>query len=247
LSAYVDNELDSEESATVRRHLESCGACRERLQALDALGRLVRQAPYYSAPATLHARLASAQAAAGRGPRLRAGVLTRGRFTWAVMTALATAAILTIGVLVWRPPSPPGIEARGIADTIVDNHLRALVGDHLLDVASTDRHTVKPWFQGRLDFSPPVEDLAAQGFPLIGGRAEYVGGHQAAALIYRRGQHTINVFVWPAPADGAATPMESRTMRGYHLRHWSRPGMTWWAISDLNEAELDTFVQALAR
>jgi anti-sigma factor (TIGR02949 family) len=257
LSAYVDDELDRDESATLRRHLETCPTCRQRLAALDDLGRLIRRAPYYAAPDTLRARLASTRGRAWRRPWTWPRSPMSGSVRWAAAATIAVAATLAIAALVWRSPttgrdgSSSADATTRIAETIVDNHVRALVGEHLLDVASTDRHTVKPWFQGRLDFAPPVEDLAGIGFPLIGGRAEYIAGHQAAALVYRRGQHSINLFVWPASTDDtsttASTSMEARSLRGYHVRRWSRMGMTFWAVSDLNDAELSAFAQALQR
>ncbi len=118
------------------------------------------------------------------------------------------------------------------------------MGAHLFDVRSTDQHTVKPWFLGKLDFSPPVDDLAPLGFPLIGGRLDYLAGRPVAALVYQRRQHTINVFVWPA-ADSSEAPTDTRALRGFQVRHWTRDGMTLWAVSDLNGTELDEFARAL--
>ena len=118
------------------------------------------------------------------------------------------------------------------------------MGEHLFDVRSTDQHTVKPWFLGKLDFSPPVNDLARAGFPLTGGRLDYVAGRTVAALVYMRGQHTINVFVWP-DASSASRASAARTIRGFHVRHWALAGMSYWAVSDVNDADLEQFVHAL--
>ena len=131
-----------------------------------------------------------------------------------------------------------------VAQEVVGSHVRALMGDHLFDVQSTDQHTVKPWFLGKLDFSPPVTDLAQAGFPLTGGRLDYLTGHPVAALVYTRGQHTINVFIWPEGSD-AIRSSEARAIRGFHVRHWTRGGMAYWAVSDVNDADLDQFVHAL--
>jgi anti-sigma factor RsiW len=124
-----------------------------------------------------------------------------------------------------------------LAGNVLSAHLRSLAGTHLLDVPSSDQHTVKPWFNGKVDFSPAVKDV--EGFPLLGGRLEYFDGHPAAALVYGRRQHIINLFTWPAAAPIAET---SETRNGYHLQSWSGNGMVFWAVSDLNEAELRQFV-----
>ena len=131
-----------------------------------------------------------------------------------------------------------------VAQEVVSSHVRAMMGEHLFDVRSTDQHTVKPWFLGKLDFSPPVTDLAQAGFPLTGGRLDYVAGRPVAALVYTRGQHTINVFVWPEASDAVRSP-DARAIRGFHVRHWTHGGMSYWAVSDVNDADLDQFVHAL--
>ena len=125
---------------------------------------------------------------------------------------------------------------QALAENVLSAHLRSLNGTHLLDVPSTDQHTVKPWFAGKIDFSPPVKDVP--GFPLLGGRLEYLDGHPAAALIYGRRAHVINLFVWPS---AASAPEPARSLNGYHLRSWTSDGMAFWAISDLNDSELAQF------
>ena len=131
-----------------------------------------------------------------------------------------------------------------LVEEIVDGHVRSLMADHLLDVQSGDQHTVKPWFLGKLDFSPPVVGPRPLGFPLAGGRLDYLEGRPVAALVYLRRQHTINVFVSRERGPALAS-IQVRSVRGFHVHHWMRDGMSFWAVSDLNDAELTEFVRAL--
>jgi anti-sigma factor RsiW len=229
LDAYADGELDVDSAHDVRDHASGCPNCRRRISEREALGSLLRAAPYYSAPESLRTNLAA---------RTTRSIWPRRVFTWAAAAAIA--GVLAGGVALLRTTSAPGT---GIADEVVAGHVRSLMADHLFDVQSTDRHTVKPWFLGKLDFSPPVVDPAAAGFPLVGGRLDYLDGRPVAALVYQRHKHTINVFVFPA--SGAAATPTSVQVRGFQVHHWISGGMSFWAVSDLNEAELTQFVRIL--
>jgi anti-sigma factor (TIGR02949 family) len=233
LDAYLDRELGREASATVREHVAACPACRRQLAERETLARLVRSAPYYAAPERLRARAIAQQSARTHSARR---VLT-----WAAAAVLVVSAGAVTAL--WRPPSRGG---DAIASEVVDSHVRSLMANHLFDVQSTDLHTVKPWFLGKLDFAPPVVDLASIGFPLVGGRLDYVGGRPVAALVYQRQKHTINVFVSPAAGQPSARDLVL-TVRGFNLRHWIDNGMSFWAVSDLNSAELGELAAALER
>jgi anti-sigma factor (TIGR02949 family) len=228
LEPYVDRELDADSIAAIRSHVGACASCRQRVAEREMLGRLVRSVPYRLAPDRLRARvLAHVQ-------RRRS---LHHLLTWAAAAVLIVSA--GAGIMFVRSAT---IQSDALIEDLVDSHVRSLLAEHLFDVQSTDQHTVKPWFLGKLDFSPPVIDLAPAGFPLVGGRLDYVSRRPVAALISQRQKHTINVFIWPASNQGSA-PRE-RTIRGFNVRHWVRNGMSFWAVSDLNESELNVFVRA---
>ena len=154
---------------------------------------------------------------------------------------MAAAAIVLLALVPFlRGPSTEEILAR----EVVSSHVRSLMANHLADVPSSDQHTVKPWFNGKLDFSPPVVDLANQGFALVGGRLDYLNNRPVAALIYQRDKHLINLFIWPS-SESSDSGIKSEIRQGYHLFHWTRSGMTYWAVSDVEEGQLQEFVQRL--
>ena len=230
LDAYVDRELDVQTAMSVRAHLAECASCRRRVAEREALGDMIRASPYYSAPDRLRARITGQLARSGSSRRMLA---------WAAAAVLAVSVTGAMALL-----TSARARDEGVVEQVVDGHVRALMADHLFDVQSTDRHTVKPWFLGKLDFSPPVADLAAIGFPLVGGRLDYVVGRPAAALVYQRRQHTINLFVYPEDSAAGAA-VHGRRVRGFQVHHWVRDRMAFWVVSDLNDAELIQFVRAL--
>jgi anti-sigma factor RsiW len=154
-------------------------------------------------------------------------------------TGFAAACLaLLVAIAGTRPSGQQRIEQE-----VVSSHVRSLMANHVYDVASSDQHTVKPWFDGKLDFAPPVKDLVAQEFPLAGGRLDYIGNRAVAALVFQRHKHIINLFIWPVK-DADASPTVSPPIQGYNVVRWSAHGMTFWAVSDLNETELMEFAQA---
>lgn len=234
LDAFVDNELWPAEAAEVRGHLASCVACSRIVADRESLGRLLRQLPYYRAPDALRARIADARAR----PRFNVGL-----FTWAAVLALAVSLGATFEIARFARSGTIGATTDAVADAVVGDHVRALREARLFDVQSSDQHTVKPWFLGKLDFSPPVDDLSSIGFPLVGGRLDRVRGQFVATLVYQRRRHPISLYIWPV-ADGAVADAV-RSVRGFQVRHWTRNGMSFWAVSDLNDAELSEFVRGL--
>jgi len=232
LPAYADQELGVVEALEVQRHLEGCADCQREYAAQRIVSaRIKKEAVYFDAPPHLAHRINAAlpQDVSRAKPR---------HINWLNFgTALAAGLALAWSVgLYLNLPS----DQEKITEEVVASHVRSLQVDHLSDVASSDQHTVKPWFNGKLNFSPPVVDLAPQGFPLIGGRLDYLGGRPVAALIYRRAQHPINLYVWPSSDKDSAPQLQNR--QGYHLVRWTWDGMNYWTVSDLAANELENFV-----
>jgi anti-sigma factor RsiW len=239
IDGYLDNELDLMGNTEMDDHLRGCIVCSQMYRDQRALRDAVRSPGlYFSAPDELrhHVQASLRQAAAVRAPSRKMS------WQWIRIAAPVAAAVVIALTLVpiFRVPSAVSITAQ----EVVSSHIRSLMADHLADVPSSDKHTVKPWFDGKLDFAPPVEDLASQGFPLVGGRLDYVNNRPVAALIYRRRKHYINLFVWPSTqkTSNEGAPV---TVQGYHVFHWEKAGMVYWTVSDLEESELEKFVQIL--
>uniref|UniRef100_Q02A37 Putative transmembrane anti-sigma factor n=1 Tax=Solibacter usitatus (strain Ellin6076) TaxID=234267 RepID=Q02A37_SOLUE len=221
LSAHLDDELDVATSLEMERHLAACPNCRRAHAANLALRDAIRGADLYYEPPPHLAK------------KIRAAVAPPSRFAWRWPAVAALAAAAALFAVLWlRSNSEPRLVAE-----VVASHVRSLQAGHLVDVPSSDRHTVKPWFQGKLDFSPPVPDIPE----LVGGRLDYLNGRPVAALVYQRRRHQINVFVWPSPATA---PLSLHSTNGYQVVHWSTAGMEWWAVSDMNGPELMDFAKA---
>lgn len=237
LEAYADNELDLGRALDIERHLDDCPACRQRVSSVRSLRRGIGNARLYrTAPASLKSEILKklAPSSVVELPRFRSN-----RGMWLAAAAALLLAVLLLGV--WFRPGEPKLVAE-----VVDGHRRSLLAAHLADVMSTDRHTVKPWFQGKLDFSPKVEDPAEQGFPLVGGRLDLIADRPVAALVYRRGEHRINLFTWPE-AGGRETGIATFSRQGFNVVHWCSGEMNFWAVSDLNQDELRQFAALLRK
>lgn len=232
LAAYIDDELGVADVIRIEQHLAGCAPCRAACDEVLSL-RANLAGLSYKPPSGLALR---ARERVRQAARKEVG---HKRQYW---TAAAAAIVIVAGLGLLLVTSPS--QRSPAAAEIFAAHLRSLQAAHLLDVPSSDRHTVKPWFQGKLDFAPPVRDLASSGWILQGGRLDYVNGRAVAALVYQRRKHIINVFVWPD--RGRADDLILRQdHRGYHLLHWSDSAMTYWLISDLDPAELLDFARAL--
>ena len=245
VSGYLDGELDLVRTIEMETHLKNCTVCSRELENQQALRDALRRGSLaYAAPAALRERIQSSlNASTTRDVPKR----TRSWTTLPIWQWAAAFAVLAVcSVTAWQFAA--GVHApsndQRIAAEVFASHVRSLEANHLMDVASTDQHMVKPWFDGKLDFSPPVEDLASDGYPLVGGRLDYLQGREVAALVYQRRKHFINVFVWPdGSGSSSARAVESR--QGYNLMRWSRGGFQFWAASDVSAADLAEFVRLL--
>jgi anti-sigma factor RsiW len=258
MDGYLDGELDPITSQTIEQHLRECHKCDQAYKTHGSLIRAIGNAtPYYKAPAELRERIQSSlrEEIAERplrnvAPDARSLILGGRRgprtvpsgipWNWlALAAAIIFAAIITLNLM-------PRLQRPGndqfLATQLIASHVRSLMANHLTDVASSDQHTVKPWLDAKLDFAPAVVDLSSEGFPLIGGRLDYLDNRPVAALIYQRRKHFINLFVWPAAPDATKTP-KTITHQGYQLVHWVDSDFNYWAVSDVNEKDLEAFKQ----
>src|ERR1700730_103190 len=258
MDGYLDGELDLITSQTIEQHLRECHKCDQAYKTHGSLIRAIGNAtPYFKAPAALRERIQSSlrESIAGRPtrnvvrdsqvlfrrrqPELRT-ILLGTPWNWlGLAAAIVFAAIITLNLV-------PRLHRSGadqfLATQLIASHVRSLMANHLSDVASSDQHTVKPWLDAKLDFAPPVTDLSNEGFPLVGGRLDYLDNRPVAALVYQRRKHFINLFVWPGET-GAARPTMAMSHEGYQLLHWADSDFNYWAVSDVNVNDLQLFKQ----
>jgi len=238
LHAYVDGELDLANARETERHLESCADCRGTERAIRELrSALTSDTPAYRGPARLRGNVRAAL-------RREAKSMPQTPSPWLMFATGAAFAAAILGFAVFQTTRAPRSDA--IVDQVVANHVRSLLATHLVDVVSSDQHTVKPWFDGKIDFAPEVRDLSADGFPLVGGRLDYLDGKPVVALVYQRNKHPINLFITPEPTNRSTSPTVA-TRRGYNVFSWTNYGMKYWAVSDLNQAELREFTKLFER
>jgi anti-sigma factor RsiW len=238
LHAHADGELDLANSREVELHLRDCDECRRAEEQIRGLREaLTSDAPAYRAPAHLRRNIRAAL-------RREASTGERNFSFWPIFAAGAAFAVLILGLVFFQTNRTS--HERGVVDEVVANHVRSLLATHSVDIASSDQHTVKPWFDGKIDFAPDVHDFAGSGFPLVGGRLDYLNGKTVVALVYQRNKHPINVFITPASGRNESSPVVS-TRRGYNVLSWTHREMNYWAVSDLNETELRQFAGLLTR
>jgi len=238
IGAYIDGELDLVRSLDIEGHLHECSACSRNYEAYHSLHRMVRNGElYFDAPAGLEKRI---RKSLGRANRFSIAASTS-TWRWAIVAASAAAALAILLYAGMILTSHQNWDL--IASDVVSSHIRSLEPGHLYDVESNDQHNVKPWFNGKVDFSPTFKDLTDMDYNLRGGRLDAVDGRQVAVIVFTRRQHIINLYIWPSGRTG--NPNEEIAARqGYNMIHWSRDGMTFWAVSDLNTDDLRKFAKA---
>jgi anti-sigma factor RsiW len=241
IDPFVDSELGAGDAIRVQQHVDSCADCRNYLRSREALRVLLGNPQLkFEIPEALPGKVSTRIRSLSSPAKER--VVRKYSTRWVyVPLALAASILLLFSLLLLNKNDRfEPLNTHSLVDEIVASHVRSMLASHLLDVPSTDQHTVKPWFDGKLKFAPPVQDFADHGFRLIGGRLDYVDGQEVAALVYQRNKHIINVFLWPAESGANESP-RSFSRYGYNVVQWARDGFNWWAVSDVNAADLEGF------
>src|SRR6266516_2145864 len=258
MDGYLDGELDPITTQAIEQHLRDCHNSEQAYKAHTALSHAIsRGAPYYKAPTGLRERIQTSlreeiaeQPARTVAPDARPqsatkrpeprSILFGTSWNWLALAA----AIVFAAIIAWNllPVLQRSDAEQFRAPHLIASHVRSLMSNHLSYVASSDQHTVKPWLDAKLDFAPPVVDLSSEGFPLVGGRLDYLDNRPVAALVYQRRKHFINLFVWPAESN-ATRATKAMSRQGYQLLHWADPDFNYWAVSDVNANDLQTFKQ----
>jgi len=235
IHAYVDEELELVKNLEIEKHLRECNNCAAVDRNITALRSSIADGSlYFRAPASLEQRIRA---------DIRRKSLTS--TTWLRNWMAAAAAILLVASLSWLAAQRLGTSSeRLLAAEVASAHVRSLMAEHLWDIKSTDQHTVKPWFEGKLDFAPDVRDFKDQSFPLEGGRLDYLAGRAVAALVYKHDKHYINLFIWPSPGPSEQGEV-STSHQGYVLIHWVHAGMNYWAVSDTSDQTLSKFASVV--
>jgi anti-sigma factor RsiW len=245
IELYADGELELSRSVELERHLESCPDCARAMEEARSLTKAVRGSGVYDeVPRGLTQRVQSAVLREAGLSETRTVSVRREppKIAWWRPVAIGALALIILSVFAWRwvpNVQRPAEQNTLLAQEVLDSHVRSLMADHLYDVPSTDQHTVKPWFDGKVDFAPPVVDLTTDGFELAGGRLDYIDGRPVATVVYRRRKHVINLFMWP---EDKVAPVSATMRNGYNLLHWQSGGLEYWAASDLNVEEMREFV-----
>jgi anti-sigma factor RsiW len=235
LPAFADGQLNPVRRFLVGRHIARCTSCLTELEVMQTMRTAIRtNLTVHRAPPALAMRIASALPREAPPPVRRAPL--RQGFAGAAMAGGFAGVALTLAVMAMTP------RADTLAADVVADHVRSMMADHLTDVATSDRHTVKPWLSARLDLSPEVKDFVAEGYPLVGGRLDYVEGHRAAAIVYRRDRHVINLFAFVAD-DRTDAPPQQQSRDGFNIVRWRMGGVTYVAVSDVEAGQLLAFVR----
>jgi anti-sigma factor RsiW len=267
MDGYLDGELDPITGQAIEQHLRECHNCDQAYKTHGSLVRAIGNAtPYYKAPAALRERIQSSLREEiaerplrnvardsqvlfrRRRPELRT-ILLGTPWNWLSLGGLGLAAAIIFAAIIFSNLAPmvrrPAAD-QFLATQLIASHVRSLMANHLTDVASSDQHTVKPWLDAKLDFAPAVVDLASEGFPLLGGRLDYLENRPVAALVYQRRKHFINLFVWPAES-GSPNRTNTITRQGYQLLHWVDSDFNYWAVSDVSDNDLQAFKQVFEK